>query len=188
MAVAGSTYLYTSGKLVVQRYIWRDEKLLCFFLQLCRECSAPSCFQRGSHRYTVASSDHFAALGIEHLVQEAKVLFSNREESALDLDQFPAPQLFQKLIVLPHDSHAQVLLLDRGRRNVDGAQQEPRCLVKARDVHLRVHVAGEVVLGSQHRALEGMYPFGHGRHSPFASCQLSAVSFQNSNSNACHPW
>ena len=43
----------------------------------------------------------------------------------------------------------------------DGTQQEPGRLVEARDVHLRVHVAGEVVLRSQHRALKGVDPFGH---------------------------
>ena len=55
--------------------------------------------------------------------------------------------------------------------NADGVQQEPSRLIEARDVHARVHVAGEIVLRSQYRALESVNPLSHDaafRYSPFA--------------------
>ena len=94
-------------------------------------------------------------------MEEAKIFFADGEEAALDLDQFPAAQLFQELIILADDGDAQIFLLHGGGRDANGAQQEPRGLIEPRDVHVRIHVGGEIVFGGQYGALERQNPFSH---------------------------
>src|SRR5215469_14816012 len=89
--------------LLVQRCIRRHEVLLRFLLKFGGQRYTLAGGQAGTNRDAVASGDHFAALGVKHLVQEAEVLFANSHESALDFDELPTAQFLQKLIVLAND-------------------------------------------------------------------------------------
>jgi hypothetical protein len=49
-------------------------------------------------------------------MDESKMLAADREETALDRDEFTTVQLYQELVILPDDGYAEFLLLDASRR------------------------------------------------------------------------
>src|SRR5690606_21742410 len=116
-------------------------------------------FPRGRihvHPRQVAHGGEGAALGVVHLVDEARHLLAHFEERRAHDDDIAGEQLALVSDVLLHGGHRAPLLAQECRGDAHRREEVPRRLVELADIPHDVHMAHVVALPRVHRAAIGL--------------------------------